>query len=700
MQLSLKEDPIELEGTQKVMIQTDTICLNRQDDTSAPHFVILTKDTRSCGAIVEHIESGDHTISMDKYLRIYLQARTGDAIEAEFSTFPIAESVALLAPAEYVQNGLKNLVRDSLIGKPLSPGQPVPLLVVPLTGEDLVGEVITVQPQGIAVVNAETNLEFQAGKVSKAGVTYDSIGGLAREIEKIREIVEYPFRYPEVFQQLGIVPPRGIILYGSPGTGKTLITKALAHEIGASVFTIQGPEIISGWYGGSEQNLRYVFDQARTKTPAIILIDELDSIAPRRDRTQGEVEHRVVATLLTLMDGLSELKDLVVIGTTNTVNSIDPALRRPGRFEHEIHIGVPDIQGRREILGIHTRRMPLDEDVNLDLIAEKAYGFVGADIASLCRQTAYSALKEAYQGKIMDVEEINDVTSLKVTHQDFENALVNIKPSATREVMVEIPQDVSWDSIGGLDNVKQLLIENVIYGIQRRGAFLAAGIKPAKGILLHGPPGTGKTLLAKVLAKEAGANFIAIRGPEIHSKWFGESEEKVRFIFSKAREVAPCIILFDEIDAIAPLRGRQATGLTDSIVNQILAEMDGIEKSDNIFVIGTTNKSDLMDPALLRPGRFDYQIFVPLPDEKARTSIFSVHLKNKPDSTEVSIDEISALTEGFSGADIAAVCRLATLDALRENDFNPENVRLDTDRVKKAIDDLKQTQTQLAEKGF
>ena len=675
------------------MIQEDAFSLKIQKGTSASLFVILKNGTRLCGAIVERIENGNHVILMDKYLRTYLRLKTGDMVETEFSDFPPAETVELMVSAEYECKALIKLVRDFLIGRPLLQGQPVPLFISH-TIEQADGEVITTQPEGIVVITENTNLIFRAGKVGKAGITYMDIGGLKREIARIREIVEYPIRYPEVFQRLGIVPPRGIILYGPPGTGKTLIAKALANEVGASVHLIQGPEIMSAWYGGSEQNLRQVFEQAKIQAPAIILIDELDSIASRRDRTHGEVEHRVVATLLTFMDGLSELKDVVVLGTTNAVISIDPALRRPGRFEHEIHIGVPDTNGRREILNIHTRRMPLMEDVNLNVIAEKTYGFVGADITSLCREAAYFALRRVYS-KVVELGEISDVSSLRITHQDFESALANVKPSAMREVLVEIPRDISWDSIGGLDEVKQLIIENVVYGIQKRESFVAVGIKPARGMLLYGPPGTGKTLLAKIVARESGANFISIKGPEVRSKWFGESEEKVRFIFSKAREVAPCVIFFDEIDAIAPTRGREASGLTDTIVNQLLSEMDGIEKNDNIFVIGATNRAELIDPALLRPGRFEYQIFVPLPNKKARENIFLVHLRNKPISSEVAIEELAELAEGFSGAEIAEVCRLATLDALRGTGYDPERVQVTKNHLNKAINDMKQTKTML-----
>ena len=701
MLLSLEEEPIELEGTLKVIIKSNVPFDMHLHDCSSSQYVLLSNGERSCGAIVERIEVGDNLIFADKYLRIFLQARIGDKIEMEFDNFPSAESIEIIVTEENHRDGLMDLIRDSLIGKPFSVGQSIPLFFSPLIGQEQVGEVGAIQPEGIVVVVNGTNLSLRTGKLcSNVGVTYKNIGGLAREIEKIREIVEFPLRHTDVFQSLGIIPPKGIILYGPPGTGKTLIAKALANEVGASVFTIQGPEIISSWYGGSEQNLREVFNKAKEKAPAIVLIDEMDSIAPSRDHTHGEVERRVVATLLTLMDGLSELKDVIVIGTTNTINSIDAALRRPGRFEYEIHIGVPDTNGRKEILEIHTRRMPLSQEVNLDKIASKTYGFIGADISLLCRQAAYCALKRVYQGKVVEIEKIKKVSSLIVTHQDFEDALTNIKPSAMREVMAEVPKNVSWDSIGGLDDTKQVLIENVVLGINNRQAFLMVGIKPAKGMLLYGPPGTGKTLLAKVVARESGANFIAVSSSEVRSKWFGESEEKIRSIFSKAREVSPCIILFDELDAIASVRGAEATRLNDSIVNQLLSEMDGIENNDNIFVIGITNNLKAIDYALLRPGRFDSQVYVPLPDARARKSIFAIHLNNKPKLFEVSIDDLSYQSEGFSGADIAEVCRLATLEALRKNEFKPDNIQLQSIYFIRAINDMRRTQSQLKEVGF
>ena len=698
MQCVILDDALELEGTQKVVIRTDAALPRRRGRAAEPEYVVLRNGERSCGARVERLEEGSPAVTMDKYLRDHLRARTGGMVEVEPADLPPAKSVELVVPAEYERRGLIALVRDSLVGRPFSEGQLVPLFVTPLTGEQALGQVAATRPAGIVVITPTTELAWQAGHVGEAVTTYQDIGGLRREIERIREIVEYPVRQPEVFRRLGIVPPRGVILFGSPGTGKTLIARALAHEVGASVHAIQGPEIMSAWYGGSEQNLRQVFDQARDQTPAIILIDELDSIAPSRGRSRGDVEHRVVATLLTLMDGLSELRDVVVIGTTNALNAIDPALRRPGRFEHEIHIGVPDTAGRREILAIHTRRTPLGRDVDLDAVAERTHGFAGADLASLCREAAYCALRRCCP-ELSDggAAAPSDPSGLAVGQEDFRSALANVRPSAMREVMVEIPRDVSWDDIGGLDEAKQLIVENVVYGLQKRAAFLAVGIQPARGMLLFGPPGTGKTLQAKVTARASGAHFSVLRGPEARSKWFGESEERIRFVFAKAREVAPCVVFLDELDAIAPARGREASGLTDSIVNQLLVELDGIGNNDSVFVIGATNRAELIDPALLRPGRFEYQVLVPLPDEEARRSIFAVHLRNKPTAPDLDLDELARRTGGLSGADIAEACRLATLEALRGTGFVPEGVRVDSHHVADAVERVKDTKDSLTQ---
>lgn len=695
MLLTVGDDPIELEGTQAVVCQTSGNGLGQ-----ATGHVLLRYESRSCGALLARSEEGADSILLDKFLRAHLQVCAGQRVEVEFREFPGARSIQLVVPPERCQPDLTDLIRDSLIGKPLCSGQVVPIFMAPLTGEYQVGELGVTDPDGVVVVRRDTHLTLESGRVATVGVSYRNIGGLSREIEQIREIVEFPFRHPGVFGSLGIAPPRGLILYGPPGTGKTLIAKALAHEVGAAVLTIRGPEIMSGWYGGSEHNIRAVFDEARDRAPSIILIDELDSIAGRRDRTHGEVERRVVATLLTLMDGLADLDRVAVIGTTNSIDSIDVALRRPGRFEHEIHIGVPDLPGREEILAIHTRRMPLAGDVQLSSLAESCHGFVGADLAALCRQAAYHALRRLHSAHIADLDTIPDLTALVITGQDFENARKSVRPSAMREVVVQAPQDVSWESVGGLESVKQLLIENVVHGISNRRSFEAAGIKPAHGVLLHGPPGTGKTLLARVIARESGANFIAIRGPEVKSKWFGESEERLRHLFAKARDVAPCVVLIDELDSIAAVRGGDHNRVTDSIVNQLLTEMDGLDSNDDVFVIGTTNQLSLIDPGVLRPGRFDYQVLVPVPDSQAREDIYKVHLRGKPDSSEVDVAKLSANSDGLSGADIAEVCRLATIDALRANEFLVDRVRLTTESFLASIENVKQTQHRLREVGF
>jgi transitional endoplasmic reticulum ATPase len=675
VRLTIEPDRVELEATHRVVFAAA--------GEGAGSLVTVRNGPHRCVAVAAGGDAGSG-VAMDKYLRIHLHARVGEEVEISPAAPGEAGRLWLAVPAELERAGFTGLIRDSLVGKPVSVGQRVPLFVTSLTGDQLLGEVRRAEPAADSVVvTHRTEVELTAGRVgSDGGVTYDRIGGLRREIDKIREVVEDPLRRPEVYRRLGIAPPRGVLLHGPPGTGKTLITRALAHEIGASVHAVQGPEIISHWYGGAEHNLREVFEAARADAPAIVLIDEIDSIAPRRDSTRGEVEHRVVATLLTLMDGLAELKDVVVVGTTNRVDAIDPALRRPGRFEYEIHIGVPDTAGRAEILSVHTRRMPLAGDVSTAALAGRTHGFTGADLASLCRQAAHQALRRANREAGPDG---TDASRLTVRQRDFERALAGTRPSAMREVLVEIPRDVSWDAVGGAEDIKRLLTENVVYSITRRATFLAVGIRPAGGILLHGPPGTGKTLLAKVVARESGANFIGIRGPELRSKWFGESEERVRSIFAKAREVAPCVVFLDEVDAIAPARGRDFSGSTDTIVNQLLAELDGVDGNDSVVVIGATNRVEVLDPALLRPGRFEYQVHVPLPDLAAREAIFRVHLAGKPVAPDVSATDLAALAGGLSGADIAEVCRLATMDALRRGGFDPGHVTVTPADLRRAV---------------
>jgi len=499
-------------------------------------------------------------------------------------------------------------------------------------------------------------------------VSYEDIGGLEDEIMKIREMIELPLKHPELFERLGIDPPKGVLLYGPPGTGKTLIARAVANESGASFFTINGPEIMSKFYGQSEENLRRTFEEADKNAPSIIFIDEIDAIAPKREEVHGEVERRVVSQLLTLLDGLKGRGKIIVIGATNRPDSLDPALRRPGRLDREIEIGVPDRKGRKEILQIHTRGMPLAKDVNIDELADVTHGFVGADLAALAREAAMSALRR-YLPKI-DLDKPIPTEILKemmVKMDDFKEALKSVEPSALREVMVEIPR-VKWEDVGGLHEVKQRLIEAAEWPLKNPKVFKKIGIRPPKGILLYGPPGTGKTLLAKAVATESQANFLSIKGPEIFSKWVGESEKAIRELFKKAKQTAPSIIFLDELDSLAPRRGSyEGSRVTETVVNQLLTSIDGLEQLRDIVVIGATNRPDIIDSSLLRPGRFDELIFVGPPDKEARMEIFKIHTSKMPLAKDVNIEELADLTEGYVGADIEGICREAGMMALREN---------------------------------
>ncbi len=543
----------------------------------------------------------------------------------------------------------------------------------PIPGETKL-VVVSTNPDGIVKITDATEVELkkEAVEVELARVptiTYEDIGGLHNAIKKIREMVELPLRHPELFTRLGIEPPKGVLLYGPPGTGKTLLAKAVANESGANFYSINGPEIMSKWYGQSEENLRKIFEEAEKNAPSIIFIDEIDAIAPKREEVSGEVERRVVSQLLTLMDGLKARGKVIVIAATNRPNAIDPALRRPGRFDREIEIGVPGKKGRKEILQIHTRNMPLDNDVDLDWLASVTYGFVGADLEALCKEAAMSALRDNLPQ--ISWKETNHLPQevlekLKVKRKHFEEALKMVEPSAMREVLVEIP-NIKWKDIGGLEDVKETLKEMVEWPLRHPEAFKRMGIKPPKGVLLYGPPGTGKTLLAKAVANESGANFISIKGPEVLSKWVGESEKRIREVFKRAKQVAPAIIFFDEIDALAPRRGLElGTRVTENVVSQILTEMSGLEDLYDVVVIGATNRPDILDPALLRPGRFDRQVLVPAPDEKARLEILKIHTRNMP-LKNVDLKKIAKKTEWYSGADIEALCREAALNALREN---------------------------------
>lgn len=538
--------------------------------------------------------------------------------------------------------------------------------------------VLDTQPKDVPVFvsdSTELKLEKRAPESIKLqerdvpSVTYEDIGGLKTVLEKVREMIELPLRHPQIFERLGVEAPKGVLLYGPPGTGKTLLAKAVANESGANFISISGPEVMSKWYGQSEENLRKIFEDAEKNAPSIIFIDEIDSIAPKREEVSGEVERRVVSQLLTLMDGLKQRGKVVIIAATNRPNAVDPALRRGGRFDREIEIPVPDRTGRLEILKIHTRNMPLEKGLDLDLIADVTHGYVGADLAALTKEAAMSALRRVLpEIKWKEKEELPKelMERLVVKRDDFDNALRVVEPSAMREVLVEVPK-VTWDDIGGLKDVKQQLKEMVEWPLNNPESFNRVGIEPPKGIILYGPPGTGKTLLARAVANESGANFISIKGPQVYSKWVGESEKQIREIFKRAKQVAPTIIFFDEIDALAPRRGsKTGSQVTETVVSQLLSEMSGLEDLHGVVVMAATNRPDMIDPALLRPGRFDRFVYVSPPEEKARLDILKINTKGMP-LKGVDLKELAKKTEGFSGADLAALVREAGMNALRQD---------------------------------
>ena len=557
--------------------------------------------------------------------------------------------------------------------------------------------VVSTNPKDIVVVGPNTEVQLHetpvdVSKIEGVGnlvdVSYEDIGGLKEEVKKVREMIEIPLKRPELFEKLGIAPPKGVLMHGPPGTGKTLLAKAVASESDAHFIAINGPEIMSKYVGGSEENLREYFEEAEENSPSIIFIDELDAIAPKREETNGEVERRTVAQLLTLMDGLKSRGQVVVIGATNRPDSLDPALRRPGRFDREIEIGVPDTEERKEVLEIHTRNMPLAEDVDLDKIANTTHGFVGADLESLCKEAAMRVVRRILPEIQKDEEIPKEVMEkIVVTGDDFKNAQKEIQPSALREVLVQIP-DIKWDDVGGLEDVKQELKEAVEWPLKHPETFQRLGIRPPKGTLLYGIPGTGKTLLAKAVASESEANFISVKGPELLSKWVGESEKGVREVFRKAKQASPTVIFFDEIDAIASARSGNDTdsGVTKRVVNQLLTEMDGLEELEDVAIIAATNRPDILDAGLIRPGRFDRHIQVSAPDEEARIAIFKVHTKDMPLGSDVDIKKLAKNTEGYVGADIEAVCREAAMLTLRK-DLEAKEIPYKS--FKEAIDKVK-----------
>jgi len=539
-------------------------------------------------------------------------------------------------------------------------------------------KVIETDPQPFCIVAPDTVIHCDGDPIKREeeedalnAIGYDDVGGCRKQLAQIKEMVELPLRHPSLFKAIGVKPPRGILMYGPPGTGKTLLARAVANETGAFFFLINGPEIMSKLAGESESNLRKAFEEAEKNSPAIIFIDELDAIAPKREKTHGEVERRIVSQLLTLMDGLKQRSHVIVMAATNRPNSIDPALRRFGRFDREVDIGIPDAVGRLEILRIHTKNMRLADDLDLEQVAAETHGHVGADLAALCSEAALQQIREKMD--LIDLEDENIdaevLNSLAVTMENFRFAMGKSTPSAIRETVVEVP-NVTWDDVGGLENVKKELQELVQYPVEHPEKFLKFGMQPSRGVLFYGPPGCGKTLLAKAIANECQANFISIKGPELLTMWFGESEANVRDIFDKARSAAPCVLFFDELDSIAKARGGSvgdAGGAADRVINQILTEMDGMGSKKNVFIIGATNRPDIIDPAILRPGRLDQLIYIPLPDDGSRRSILKANLRKTPVAKEVDLQYMAKMTKGFSGADLTEICQRACKLAIREN---------------------------------
>ncbi len=615
---------------------------------------------------------GKKLIRIDGYTRNEIGVGIDDTITIRKVIVKRAEQVKLAPTEELNIVGLEEYLPELLNGRVVAKGEVVPLNVM---GRRIGFTVTSVSPADATVSLIDGNTEFVIGTVPKQAakgvprVTYEDIGGLKNEVQKVREMIELPLRHPEIFDRIGIEAPKGVLLHGPPGTGKTLLAKAVANETNANFYSISGPEIMSKFYGESEGNLREIFKEAQENAPSIIFIDEIDSIAPKREEVSGDVEKRIVSQLLTLMDGISSRGKIVVIGATNRPNAIDPALRRPGRFDREIEIGIPDEKGRLDVLLIHTRDMPLTEDVDLASIARVTHGFVGADLQALSKEAAMRSLRrilpeiDLHQPKIpADI-----LNKIKVTKLDFDEALKDVQPSALREVLVQRP-NVRWEDIGGLQAIKDELAEAIEWPLKHADLFAEADVKPPKGILLYGPPGTGKTMIAKAVATTSEANFISIKGPELISKWVGESEKGVREVFRKARQAAPCVVFFDELDAIAPRRGSEGDAhVTERVISQMLTELDGLEDLKGVVVIAATNRPDIIDEALLRPGRFDRILEVPPPDNDARKQIFQIHTKKKPLDSDVKLDKLVEMTDGMTGAEIVAIVNAAAMSAIKEH---------------------------------
>jgi len=615
-------------------------------------------------------EYGTNIIKIDGVTRQNIGAGIDDKISIKSVEAVNAEQITLSPTEKITTDGLQEYMIYNYLNHVFTNGDSISLNTQ--VGNKIQFIITNTKPSKPVIVTENTI--FKLGSLTKAidssvpRITYDELGGLKNEVQKIREMVELPMRHPEIFDKIGVEAPKGVLLYGPPGTGKTLLAKAVAGETNAHFISLSGPEIMGKHYGESEERIREIFTQAEENSPSIIFIDEIDSIAPKRDEVSGELEKRIVSQLLTLMDGMKSRGKVVVIAATNRPDSIDPALRRPGRFDREVEIGIPDDEGRFDILSIHTRGMPINEKVNLKQISKTTHGFVGADLEVLSKEAAMRSLRRILPEIDLDEDKISSeiLQKIEITNNDFREALKEVKPSALREVQVQVP-DVSWDDVGGLDELKDELREAVEWPIKHKEAYDYVNVETPKGVLLHGPPGTGKTLIAKALAKMTESNFISIKGPELLSKWVGESEKGVREIFRKARQAAPCIIFLDEVDALVPRRGsgNSDSHVTENIVSQILTEIDGLEELHNVLIIGATNRLDIVDEALLRPGRFDRIIKVGNPDSKGRKHIFEIHTKKKPLESHVDIKKLVEVTDGFSGAEIAAITNRAALVALK-----------------------------------
>ena len=621
----------------------------------------------------QHSDTGRRVIRIDGYTRNNLGVGIDDNVTIRKVNAPKLEQIVMSPTEDLNVVGLEEYLPELLEGRVVTKGDSIPINMM---GRKIGFVVTTILPSdGAGIITTST--DFAIGSVPKSGtktiprVNYEDIGGLRHEIQKVREMIELPMRHPEIFDRIGIEAPRGVLLFGPPGTGKTLLAKAVANETNANFFSIGGPEIMSKFYGESEERLRETFKQAQENAPSIIFIDEIDSIAPKREEVSGDVEKRVVSQLLTVMDGLESRGKVVVIGATNRPDALDPALRRPGRFDREIEIGIPDEKGRQEILEIHTRGMPLTEEVKLNSIARVTHGFVGADLEAVCREAAMKSLRNVLPEINLEESKIpvETLNKIKIKPHDFETALKEIQPSALREVYVQNP-NVKWEDIGGLESIKEELREAIEWPLKHADLFTEADIVPPKGLLLYGPPGTGKTMIAKAVATNSEANFISIKGPELLSKWVGESEKGIREVFRKARQASPCVIFFDELDSVASRRSSTAAGdshVGDRIVSQLLTEIDGLQDLKGVVVIGATNRPDIVDEALLRPGRFDRLLEIPLPDNDSIKEILNIHMARKPIDKTVDLDKLVALVKGFSGADIAALVNAAAMSAIKEH---------------------------------